>query len=197
MRTVNDKPRYGRTVMTLVCCVALCLVQMCSSFMLPSTPTIASPTFHHVQSSHRALNRASSTALSERRWNFNEGGGPFGLKKNAEIWNGRVAQVRSKIMVACLHINSTFFISISVFLVYCDCMFVCRVILNSSLLLLPPPSTTNSLDVLCLCFFARNYHWKGCGGLDPRWRSSGHCLRCCHRHYHCRPDRLFGTQRKR
>jgi hypothetical protein len=34
------------------------------------------------------------TSLSERRWNFNEGQGPFGLKKNAETWNGRVAQVR-------------------------------------------------------------------------------------------------------
>jgi hypothetical protein len=28
-----------------------------------------------------------------RQWNFNEGRSPFGLKKNAEIWNGRVAQV--------------------------------------------------------------------------------------------------------
>jgi hypothetical protein len=36
----------------------------------------------------------SVTSLLERRWNFNEGQGPFGLKKNAEIWNGRVAQVR-------------------------------------------------------------------------------------------------------
>lgn len=35
----------------------------------------------------------SSTALSERRWNFNEGRAPWGMKKNAEIWNGRVAQM--------------------------------------------------------------------------------------------------------
>merc|ERR1712113_962217 len=35
----------------------------------------------------------SSSALMERQWNFNEGRGPFGLKKNAEIWNGRVAQM--------------------------------------------------------------------------------------------------------
>ena len=35
----------------------------------------------------------SSTSLSERRWNFNEGQSPWGLKKNAEIWNGRLAQV--------------------------------------------------------------------------------------------------------
>jgi len=35
----------------------------------------------------------SSSALQERKWNFNEGQAPWGLKKNAEIWNGRVAQV--------------------------------------------------------------------------------------------------------
>lgn len=36
---------------------------------------------------------SSSTTLSERRWNFNDGQGPFGMKQNAETWNGRVAQV--------------------------------------------------------------------------------------------------------
>ena len=35
----------------------------------------------------------TGSALAERRWNFNEGQSPWGLKKNAEIWNGRVAQV--------------------------------------------------------------------------------------------------------
>ena len=28
-----------------------------------------------------------------RQWNFNEGRKPWGLKNNAEIWNGRVAQM--------------------------------------------------------------------------------------------------------
>lgn len=36
---------------------------------------------------------SSSTQLAERQWNFNEGRSPWGLKKNAEIWNGRIAQV--------------------------------------------------------------------------------------------------------
>ena len=36
---------------------------------------------------------STTTTLNERQWNFNEGQGPFGLKKNAETWNGRVAQV--------------------------------------------------------------------------------------------------------
>lgn len=36
----------------------------------------------------------STTALSEgRQWNFNNGRSPWGLKNNAEIWNGRVAQM--------------------------------------------------------------------------------------------------------
>jgi hypothetical protein len=35
----------------------------------------------------------SNSALSERRWNFNDGQAPWGLKKNAELWNGRVSQV--------------------------------------------------------------------------------------------------------
>jgi len=28
-----------------------------------------------------------------RQWNFNKGRSPWGLKKNAEIWNGRIAQL--------------------------------------------------------------------------------------------------------
>ena len=35
----------------------------------------------------------SSTQLSERQWNFNEGQSPWGMKQNAETWNGRVAQM--------------------------------------------------------------------------------------------------------
>ena len=54
-----------------------------------------------LQGSQRAVSTAdvteyksSTTMLNERQWNFNEGQGPWGVKKNAEIWNGRVAQVR-------------------------------------------------------------------------------------------------------
>lgn len=36
----------------------------------------------------------TTTLLSARRWNFNDGQAPWGLKQNAEIWNGRVAQVK-------------------------------------------------------------------------------------------------------
>merc|ERR1712115_481157 len=40
------------------------------------------------------LEDCSTTSLSMgRQWNFNEGRQPWGLKNNAEIWNGRVAQM--------------------------------------------------------------------------------------------------------
>uniref|UniRef100_A0A7S2PHX2 Uncharacterized protein n=1 Tax=Leptocylindrus danicus TaxID=163516 RepID=A0A7S2PHX2_9STRA len=42
----------------------------------------------------------SSTQLCERQWNFNETGrSPWGLKKNAEIWNGRLAQMAFTIVL--------------------------------------------------------------------------------------------------
>ena len=38
--------------------------------------------------------KESRVALNERQWNFNETGrSPWGMKKNAEIWNGRMAQM--------------------------------------------------------------------------------------------------------
>lgn len=38
--------------------------------------------------------------MSMRQWNFNEGGrGPWGLKRNAEIWNGRAAQMAFTIVL--------------------------------------------------------------------------------------------------
>jgi hypothetical protein len=45
------------------------------------------------QHKHTSISSISSTSLNERQWNFNQGRGPWGLKKNAEIWNGRVAQM--------------------------------------------------------------------------------------------------------
>jgi len=50
----------------------------------------------------------SKTMLMERRWNFNEARGPFGMKKNAEIWNGRVAQVSLSLSLY------TFFLLVSI-----------------------------------------------------------------------------------
>jgi hypothetical protein len=50
--------------------------------------------FPSVQATAKTTNTVQ-TALFERRWNFNDGQGPWGLKKNAEIWNGRMAQVSS------------------------------------------------------------------------------------------------------
>mmetsp|Transcript_14523 Transcript_14523/g.24070 ORF Transcript_14523/g.24070 Transcript_14523/m.24070 type:complete len:129 (+) Transcript_14523:92-478(+) len=42
----------------------------------------------------RTQQQASPTELlAGRRWNFNEGRSPWGMKRNAEIWNGRMAQM--------------------------------------------------------------------------------------------------------
>jgi hypothetical protein len=49
--------------------------------------------------SSEAKSLPRSTPLSERRWNFNEGRGPWGFKKNAEIWNGRAAQMGFTILL--------------------------------------------------------------------------------------------------
>merc|ERR1719343_1355039 len=48
-------------------------------------PSVLTPT----QSTEKS--RTATTLY--RTWNFNEGQGPWGMKKNAETWNGRVAQV--------------------------------------------------------------------------------------------------------
>jgi len=38
-------------------------------------------------------------ASMSRQWNFNEGRSPWGMKNNAEIWNGRLAQMGFVIML--------------------------------------------------------------------------------------------------
>ncbi|KAL7541316.1 hypothetical protein ACHAWF_006903 [Thalassiosira exigua] len=62
---------------------------------LPSATTASTPSSSSVlvPRSRSSPSSSSSTALSERQWNFNQGRGPWGLKKNAEIWNGRLAQM--------------------------------------------------------------------------------------------------------
>ena len=52
-----------------------------------------SPMMKSIKIATTTIATTTTTTLHERQWNFNEGQGPFGLKKNAETWNGRVAQV--------------------------------------------------------------------------------------------------------
>ncbi|CAB9509120.1 Transcriptional regulator [Seminavis robusta] len=68
--------------------VALCLLARTSAFVTPSSSTTALS-----RNTVGTAAATTSTQLHERQWNFNEGQGPFGMKKNAEIWNGRVAQM--------------------------------------------------------------------------------------------------------
>lgn len=51
-----------------------------------------------------ATNRIDRTRSRQkiplRRWNLNRNGGPFGFDLNAEVWNGRVAQVSENVRLA-------------------------------------------------------------------------------------------------
>lgn len=58
-----------------------------NGFVTPASNSIA-----RVASTPAVLPTTTSLEMG-RQWNFNEGRGPFGLKKNAEIWNGRAAQM--------------------------------------------------------------------------------------------------------
>ena len=62
------------------------LFSVSQGFVVPKSNSI-------VSSKPSSFQQQTSTALNERQWNFNNGRGPFGLKKNAEIWNGRAAQM--------------------------------------------------------------------------------------------------------
>jgi hypothetical protein len=91
----------GSPKKSLVLLLATLLVSCC----LLSTTTAFVPVHQHSQltryhtkpvtSPFTTTTTASTTttALQERRWNFNSGQSPWGLKKNAEIWNGRVSQM--------------------------------------------------------------------------------------------------------
>eukprot|EP00594_Rhizosolenia_setigera_P011631 CAMPEP_0178961694 /NCGR_PEP_ID=MMETSP0789-20121207/13878_1 /TAXON_ID=3005 /ORGANISM="Rhizosolenia setigera, Strain CCMP 1694" /LENGTH=144 /DNA_ID=CAMNT_0020645615 /DNA_START=116 /DNA_END=550 /DNA_ORIENTATION=+ len=86
--------RFTTSIATIV--VALIATFSVSNAFVPSSQisaqsrTFSTPT---VTTQKTTFSAQSTTALNERRWNFNEARGPFGMKKNAEIWNGRVAQM--------------------------------------------------------------------------------------------------------
>lgn len=61
--------------------------------LISSTQAFCTPPNIPAKNKFALIRTCSSTQLAERRWNFNEGRSPWGLKTNAEIWNGRVAQV--------------------------------------------------------------------------------------------------------
>ncbi|VEU34666.1 unnamed protein product [Pseudo-nitzschia multistriata] len=72
---------------TLFTLVVAALALSAGAFAPPSSAvTRSAPVFGDIAST-------STTQLSERQWNFNEGQSPWGMKGNAETWNGRVAQV--------------------------------------------------------------------------------------------------------
>lgn len=74
-----------KTIASILCLfLATLFVTQTEGFVSRSTAIV----------SRSPLQTTSPIVLQERRWNFNEGQSPWGMKKNAEIWNGRFAQVR-------------------------------------------------------------------------------------------------------
>jgi len=66
------------------------------AFVTPQSNTISTRNAQATPIACPSLSESpiTSTSLSMgRQWNFNEGRKPWGLKMNAEIWNGRVAQM--------------------------------------------------------------------------------------------------------
>lgn len=67
----------------------------CGAFVTLSKPSVSKVSSRFKE----AQTLTTSTTLLERKWNFNEGRGPWGFKKNAEIWNGRMAQMGFTILL--------------------------------------------------------------------------------------------------
>jgi hypothetical protein len=80
----------------------LALTTTSSAFVSPSSSSSRLSQPAVLSRSSQPVGSTSTTALSERRWNFNSGQAPWGLKKNAEIWNGRVAQVNNHLSLSLL-----------------------------------------------------------------------------------------------
>ena len=83
MSAQNFSMRFMLAVLAVVA-----LASTASAFV-PTSSQVGTTPF----ASSQVVPDISGTQLSERRWNFNEGQSPWGMKTNAETWNGRVAQV--------------------------------------------------------------------------------------------------------
>ena len=90
---ITQMNMMNRTVALLL----LVAVGVSQAFVSPSNavgaPTTTPKQTNRLTTVSTSPQPLSSTALSERQWNFNGGRSLWGLKKNAEIWNGRVAQM--------------------------------------------------------------------------------------------------------
>ncbi|KAG7366621.1 chlorophyll A-B binding protein [Nitzschia inconspicua] len=82
----------ARSTTTLRLVLVLVIAAIATAFV-PPFQTHGKPSAVTVPSSSIPTGCSSTTRLAERKWNFNEGQAPWGLKANAEIWNGRVAQM--------------------------------------------------------------------------------------------------------
>jgi len=77
----------------LITLAVIVLVSTTTTAFAPPATSLSFPTAATAATTTTITGVNSSTRLLERKWNFNEGQSPWGMKKNAETWNGRVAQL--------------------------------------------------------------------------------------------------------
>mmetsp|Transcript_17143 Transcript_17143/g.27799 ORF Transcript_17143/g.27799 Transcript_17143/m.27799 type:complete len:146 (+) Transcript_17143:90-527(+) len=85
-------PHCFKAIRLAALLLALALISTTTEGFVSTSSTGLCSSNRVIAKSHTSP-RSTLTSLSERKWNFNEGQAPWGLKKNAETWNGRVAQV--------------------------------------------------------------------------------------------------------
>jgi hypothetical protein len=87
-------------------CLLLTFQGHCSAFV-PSSPAVVSD----VSSRRNDIKEASTTTTSLdaefSAWNLNPefGASPFGFDINAEVWNGRIAQVSAAVLVSSVFLD--------------------------------------------------------------------------------------------
>lgn len=99
--------RYSFSIIAVLMFILLVATSTSPSvaFVMPSSSssssTVSALSTRQSSSSSSSTKNTSTLLAEQRRWNFNEGQSPWGLKTNAEIWNGRVAQVRVVYICKC------------------------------------------------------------------------------------------------
>lgn len=111
----NDKTEEGALLALGLLSVLVVALLVSSILAITSTETdetitrFVAPSRPNGWSADLAFRRAKSMAAlldpgrndEQLVLNFNEGRSPFGLKKNAEVWNGRIAMVCSPWIFSC------------------------------------------------------------------------------------------------
>jgi len=85
--------KISRRILLVTLAAVIVLLSTTTTAFAPPASSLSFSTSATAATTTTITGVSSSTRLLERRWNFNEGQSPWGMKQNAETWNGRVAQL--------------------------------------------------------------------------------------------------------